>query len=70
MTEDDTFEALRRLPYHEMAVIYTNWVLGNRDINTLDEKLVELLKGYGWTVEEFDAIQRKFYRMHNDEDDL
>ena len=51
-TEDDTFAALKRIPYIDMAEKIRNamllWAAGD---NTID--LDELCQSHGWTYEEY-----------------
>lgn len=51
MTEDDTFNKLKRMPFREMEDLYTTWWLALPG-SWSEEMANEFLKPTGWTYQE------------------
>ena len=69
MTEDDTFNRLRRAPYSDTWQAYVIWLsvtsTPSNYIHKTDKDLDIFLKDYGWTWEEFKdrSKQLKIYNV-------
>lgn len=55
MTEDDTFNALKRTPYAEMFQLVNIWISTIGDKRTVED----LLRDYGWTYNDYSDARSK-----------
>ena len=51
MTEDDTFNRLRRTPVQDMRILLKEWSLTSDDMS--DASMTTLLQKHGWTQDEY-----------------
>lgn len=57
MTEDDTFDALKKTPFH----IVFNYIQEHKYDDRSDAKDAAYLKVHGWTLREYDAMVQEVY---------
>lgn len=60
VSEDDTYKALRKIPYEEMKRLFYSNIVSIAKNDPSDEEYYKWYEQYGWTYDEFWEIYNPF----------